>query len=97
MSDHRLAAIGIDPPTANADFGNAVYLPGNARFRHVNLGCNVMFADGSVRTMFLYPNRKVSNQPTGAANFYDTDFRRHMLMIEWPGGGIVDSNTYPTE
>ena len=29
--------------------------------------------------------------------YYDSDFRRYMLMIKWPGGRIEDSNTYPTE
>jgi prepilin-type N-terminal cleavage/methylation domain-containing protein/prepilin-type processing-associated H-X9-DG protein len=96
-SDRLLASIGLDPPTANTDGVNGLYLPGNARFRHLDLGCNVMFADGSVRTLFLYPKRKVSNTLTGAAYYYDSDFRRYMLMIKWPGGGIEDSNTYPTE
>lgn len=85
-------------PTINMDFnGSLTWNPGNARFRHSGLGCNVLFADGSARTLYLRPFRKVANGPpgTGSANFIDSDFRRNMLMIKWPPG-ITDTNTYPT-
>jgi prepilin-type processing-associated H-X9-DG protein len=37
----------------NTDFGGGeVWNPGNARFRHNGLGCDVCFADGSVKTLF---------------------------------------------
>ena len=36
-------------PTENADVNGLIVAPGNARFRHAGLSCNVLFADGSVR------------------------------------------------
>lgn len=96
-SDAFMQSIGWTPPTANADGADNLWNIGNARFRHSDLGCNVLFADGSVRTLLLHPKRKVSFGVTGNANFIDTDFRRYMLMIKWPGNGIVDSGNYPTE
>jgi prepilin-type processing-associated H-X9-DG protein len=94
-SDEFLAALGF-PISGNTDYGGGtVWNPGNARFRHNGLGCNVVFADGSVRTLFLNPRRKVFG--TGANTYDDCDFRRNMLMIKWPAGsGLKDTNSYLT-
>jgi prepilin-type N-terminal cleavage/methylation domain-containing protein/prepilin-type processing-associated H-X9-DG protein len=95
-NDQLMQPFGL--PSFNADFGTGgVFNPGGARFRHTGLGCNVLFADGSARTLYLRPYRKVSNAPPGqgSADFIDSDFRRNMLMIKWPPG-ITDTNTYPT-
>ena len=98
-SDQYLQQVtGGSIPTANGDSsGGTLWLPGNARFRHTGLGCNVLFADGSARTLYLRPFRKVANGAPGtaSANYIDSDFRRNMLMIKWPPG-ITDTNTYPT-
>jgi prepilin-type N-terminal cleavage/methylation domain-containing protein/prepilin-type processing-associated H-X9-DG protein len=93
-SDQYLQSIGAPYPSANTDFGGGViWNPGNARFRHNGLGCNVAFVDGSVRTLFLNPRRSISG--TGASTYLDCDFRRNMLMIKWPSGSdIKDSGTY---
>jgi prepilin-type N-terminal cleavage/methylation domain-containing protein/prepilin-type processing-associated H-X9-DG protein len=92
-SDEFLAALGF-PISANTDFGGGtVWNPGNARFRHNGLGCNVAFADGSVRTTFLNLRRKIHG--SGSSTYVDTDFRRYMLMIKWPQG-YKDTNSYPT-
>lgn len=99
VSDQYMQSLsGGTYPSANIDFaGGLIWNPGNARFRHTGLGCNVLFADGSVRTLYLRPFRKVANGPPGttSANYIDSDFRRNMLMIKWPPG-ITDTNTYPT-
>ena len=93
-SDAYLQSLGAPYPTANTDFGGGnVWNPGNARFRHNGLGCNVAYVDGSVRTMFLNPRRSISG--SGAATYTDCDFRRYMLMVKWPVG-MKDTNTYPT-
>lgn len=98
-SDAYLQSLGSLLPSYNADAGDTLLFNmfGSARFRHTGAGCNVLFADGSVRTLYLHPWRKVADGPvgTGAANFIDSDFRRNMLMIKWPPG-IVDSNQVPT-
>jgi len=96
-SDALVQSLGVGFMSFNADGDNAVFLPGKARFRHTGLSCNVLFADGTVQTLFLKPNHKVSFGVTGAANFIDSDFRRYMLMIKWPNNGIHDSGSYPTE
>jgi len=98
-SDAYLASQNPQIPTMNADVGNTalVSMFGAPRFRHTNGGCNVLFADGSVQTLFLKPNHKISFGVTGAANYIDSDFKRYMLMIKWPNNGIYDSNAYPTE
>jgi prepilin-type N-terminal cleavage/methylation domain-containing protein/prepilin-type processing-associated H-X9-DG protein len=92
-SDGFLAAMNAGLPSANTDYaGNTVWNPGNARFRHNGEGCNVAFMDGSVKTLFLNQRHAVSG--SGSNTYVDSDFRRHMLMIKWPGGGIKDSGTY---
>ena len=94
-SDAFIQSLGIEGlNTLNMD---VILDPGIARFRHTGGGCNVLFADGSVQTLFLHPHHKVSFGVNGAANFIDSDFKRYMLMIKWPNNGIHDSNTYPTE
>jgi prepilin-type processing-associated H-X9-DG protein/prepilin-type N-terminal cleavage/methylation domain-containing protein len=93
-SDAYMQALGAGSPTANADFGGGfVWNPGNARFRHNGLGCNVAFVDGSVRTLFLNLRRTISG--SGSSTYVDCDFRRNMLMVKWPTG-FKDTGTYPT-
>lgn len=98
----RDEALGNNPvaPTWNTDFGSTFFTAmfGGPRFRHTGKGCNVLFADGSVRTLYLRPSRKVANGPpgVGSADYIDSDFRRNMLMIKWPPG-VTDSNTVPTD
>jgi prepilin-type processing-associated H-X9-DG protein len=84
------------PGGANSDYGGGhIWNPGNARWRHNGLGCNVAFADSSVRTLFLNPKRVVLG--TGIQTYQDNEFRRFMLLTKWPQGtGIKDSGTYPT-
>ena len=99
-SDAYLQQIGSFSPTWNTDSSGGTVITltvGGPRFRHTGNGCNVLFADGSVRTLYLHPSRKVADGPvgTGSANYIDSDFRRFMLMIKWPPGA-TDSNTVPT-
>jgi len=92
-TDQFLRTMGAGLPSANTDYaGNTVWNPGNARFRHNGDGCNVGFVDGSVKTLFLNQRHAVSG--SGSSTYADTDFRRYMLMIKWPQGGIKDSGTY---
>jgi len=91
-SEAWLSSLGFGKPM-NTDFGGGeVWNPGNARFRHNGLGCDVCFADGSVKTLFLNARKSVAG--SGANTFLDNDFKRYMLMIKWPQGGIKDSGTY---
>lgn len=86
-------------PSFNCDASNTFLtnMIGGPRFRHTGLGCNVLFADGSVRTLYLRPGRKVADgvPGTGSADYVDSDFRRRMLMIKWPPG-ITDTFTIDT-
>jgi len=92
-SDEFMTALGF-PISGNTDFGGGtVWNPGNARFRHNGLGCDVAFADGSVRTLYLNLRRKIAG--SGSSTYVDCDFRRYMLMIKSPTG-FKDTNTYPT-
>lgn len=89
-SDAFLQSLGFPDGTMNTDYaGNFPSFPGNARFRHDGLGCNVLFADGSIRTLYLDPTTAVSG------SYITSDFKRYMLMTKWPGGGIRDSFTIP--
>ena len=93
-SDAYISSLNVGYNSANTDYGGGViWNPGNARFRHNGLGCNVAFVDGSVRTLFLNPRRTISG--SGAASYVDCDFRRNMLMIKWPTG-VKDTGSYPT-
>jgi prepilin-type processing-associated H-X9-DG protein len=99
-SDALLQQTGSFSPTWNADsLGGTIinFTVGGPRWRHTGNGCNVLFADGSVRTLYLHPSRKVADGPvgTGSADYIDSDFRRYMLMIKWPPGAF-DSQTVPT-
>lgn len=98
-SDQYLQQLGAPLPSYNTDGAGQFtsFMIGAARYRHTGLGCNVLFADGSVRTLYLRPYRKVADgvPGTGSANYIDSDFRRNMLMIKWPPG-ISDTNTVPT-
>ena len=98
-SDQYLQQQGATLPSYNADAVGSfnTLMIGGPRFRHTALGCNVLFADGSVRTLYLRPYRKVADgvPGSGSANFVDSDFRRNMLMIKWPPG-ISDTNTVGT-
>ena len=80
-------------PSYNADFGGGtvyVYTIGGPRYRHgKNDACVVGFADGSVRPLKLMKGRFISN------DYYDSEFRRHMIMLKWPNNR-GDSNTVPT-
>ena len=93
-SDQWVNSLAPDLPSANTDYGGGtVWNPGNARWRHNGLGCNAAFADVSAKTLFLNPRKAVKG--SGIQVYLDNDFRRSMLMIRWPSGGIGDSNTYP--
>jgi prepilin-type processing-associated H-X9-DG protein len=98
-SDQYLQQLGAVLPSYNADaVGQFItFMVGGPRYRHTGLGCNVLFADGSVRTLYLRPYRKIADgiPGTGGANYIDSDFRRNMLMIKWPPG-ITDTNTIGT-
>jgi len=88
-SDEYLTSLGFWA-SQNTDFGGGtVWNPGNARFRHNGLGCNVAFVDGSVQTFFLNP-RKIVKGSTPQTYIY-TDFKRYMLQMKWPNNGITDS------
>jgi prepilin-type processing-associated H-X9-DG protein len=79
----------------NADVGTLRWSPCSAPpLRHTNGGCNVLFADGSVQTLFLKPNHKISFGGHRRGQYIDSDFKRYMLMIKWPNNGIYDSNAY---
>jgi len=84
-TDAELAAIDPSIPTANQDSGDGViwnFAFGAPRWRHNgNTVANVAFADGTVRSMHL--SKKVIKH--GSDSGYDTDFRRSMIMIRWPG------------
>jgi len=95
-SDHYMQSLGFRSLNSDSTDGT-LFDPGTARFRHPKLSCNVLFADGSVQALFLHPEHKVSDGPTGNARAIDSDFRRYMLMIKWPGNGIVDSGEFPTD
>jgi prepilin-type N-terminal cleavage/methylation domain-containing protein/prepilin-type processing-associated H-X9-DG protein len=76
--------------SGNADAGdtgspNVLSMPNvlinGARFRHQKDSiCNVLFADGSVRGLKIYPGH--SSKPTGVAeNVLDNEFLRKYLMV----------------
>lgn len=100
-SDEYLASVNSFIPTYNTDVTGSsflYYMIGGPRYRHTGNGCNVLFADGSVRTLYLHPWRKVASGPvgTGSADYNDSDFRRFMLMTKWPPG-FFDSGQVPTK
>jgi prepilin-type processing-associated H-X9-DG protein len=89
-SDAWIASLGTSYNSQNIDFGGVeVWNPGNARFRHNGLGCNVAFVDGSVQTFFLNPRKVISG--SGAQTFVHSDFKRSYLQTKHPGMGIKDS------
>jgi prepilin-type N-terminal cleavage/methylation domain-containing protein/prepilin-type processing-associated H-X9-DG protein len=60
------------------------YQYGTPRFRHNgNRGCNVAFADGSVRTLQLSPNRIAYTDDRGRESI-DNEFLRRYLLIRRP-------------
>ena len=94
LSDEYLAAKKAFAPSFNADFGGGqvfVGTMGGPRYRHGNLSCVVCFADGSVKPLRLNKGRFVG----GASDAYDSEFRRHMLMLKWPSTK-KDSGTVAT-
>ena len=70
-------------PTWNADFGGGTvytWTIGGPRWRHNGkIATNVVFADGSVRTLRLNLSRIIGNNQG-----VDNEFRRHMIMLKWP-------------
>jgi prepilin-type processing-associated H-X9-DG protein len=81
-SDEYLISQNAFATTYNADFGGGTvftYTINGPRFRHgKNDTCVVVFADGSVRPLKLLKGRFVKS------NYYDVEFRRHMIMLKWP-------------
>jgi prepilin-type processing-associated H-X9-DG protein len=79
--------------TYNADYGGGTVITftiNGPRFRHGNKDiCVVVFADGSVRPLKLFPGRTVKN------DYYDTEFRRKYIMLKWPSNK-QDSGNIPT-
>ena len=76
--------MGGDPDGMNLDSAGATWNYGGARYRHNNESvCNVAFADGSVRSTTLYYGRILKD--SHGDDYWDTDFRRFMLMLKWPG------------
>ena len=96
-SDRYMLMQFTNYPSENADVNGLIVFPGNPAFRHQGLSCNVLFADGSVRALYLHPEKIVFSMLFSGPRqeCVDSDFRRYMLMIKWPGGGIVDSNSNP--
>jgi prepilin-type processing-associated H-X9-DG protein len=93
-TDKQIVTWGGDPDTMNADVGGgATWNYGGPRYRHNGLGTNVVFADGSVRTLFLNTRRVIK---AGGAEYWDSEFRRNMLMIKWPQDKR-DTNTVSTD
>ena len=80
-TDGQIIAWGGDPDGMNLDVSGAIWNYGGARVRHNGLRCNVAFADGSVRGLLLNTSRVV---PNTTWKCWDTEFRRHMIMLKWP-------------
>jgi prepilin-type processing-associated H-X9-DG protein len=91
----RTQASVVGNTTMNQDIGSGSMpeqLIGNVRFRHGgDKIANVVFADGSVQSMFLNKNR-VYPLNNGDES-YETTIERRMLLIKWPTG-ISSSNTF---
>ncbi|CAN5636448.1 hypothetical protein BH09PLA1_BH09PLA1_17670 [soil metagenome] len=78
---------------ANIDSGGGLtFNYGGPRWRHNGFGCNVAFADGSVRTFFLNKSRLIPT--TGTGTYWYNDFLRSYIMIKWPGT-LKDTGTDP--
>jgi type II secretory pathway pseudopilin PulG len=92
-SDEYLQRAGGFAPTYNADFGGGTvytYTINGPRYRHgAKDTCVVGFADGSARPLKLFKGRFIKN------DYYDSEFRRRMIMIKWPNNR-GDSGTVPT-
>jgi len=95
-SFETLYPIDSEIADANQDTGWGViwdFSFGGPRWRHNgNSMCNVAFADGSVRSLRLYPNQKYT---ANGDTLYNNEFRRYMLMLKWPKDKR-DSNTIST-
>jgi prepilin-type processing-associated H-X9-DG protein len=81
-ADEYLQEIGGFAPTYNTDFGGGtvyVFAVGAPRWRHNgNSMTNVVYSDGSVKTLKLNTKRRVN------ITDYDNEFFRYYLMIKWP-------------
>jgi len=92
--------LGIPNQSFNSDTGGNVilnYMIGAARFRHnKNSACNVVFADGTVRTLKL--DKSHTFQVSGDSDtpeHYVTEFTRMMYRIKWPSDKSPSANQYP--
>ena len=82
-TNKTIISLGGDPDGMNLDSAGATWNYGGARYRHnAETVCNVAFADGSVRSTTLYYGRILKDG--GGYEYWDTDFRRYMLMMKWP-------------
>ena len=84
-TDQFLAGLGFGALPANADtsgdFGIWNFAFGGPRWRHNgNTACNVVFADGSVRSLSL--TKRIFTE--SGVPYHDNEFRRRMLMTKWP-------------
>jgi len=95
LTDKWLNANGAGAgPSANQDpaAGGMYYCAfGGPRWRHNgNQACNVYFADGSVRTLFL----SKSTFEVNGVEFYENDFKRNYLYMRWPNNKKDSGTAY---
>jgi len=84
---------GPEAGGANVDSGDGLtFNYGGPRFRHNGTACNVAFADGSVKTLFLNTRQLIPTSGTGT--YWRNEFLRSYIMIKWPSNK-KDSGTDP--
>jgi prepilin-type processing-associated H-X9-DG protein/prepilin-type N-terminal cleavage/methylation domain-containing protein len=97
-TDAYIISLGGDPDGANLDTAanqSGTWNYGGARFRHNgNQFCNVAFADGSVRAMYLNSHRLLAVVRPALGTYWENDFMRSFIMIKWPNNK-KDSGTDP--